>query len=66
MISCMKRIRIYFDADETLRFAIRTAALRKGQSASSLIEEVLAREFAKEVHEAKKYLKDKPGLEKEE
>lgn len=57
---------MFFDAEEDLRLAIRTAALRAGKSATELIEETLKREFAKELDEARRVLqarKRKDGKE---
>lgn len=40
-MSVMVRPRMYFDADDELRIAIKQAALREGVSAAAWIEEVL-------------------------
>ena len=39
--------------------AIRTEALRAGKSASAIIEEILKREFAKHLEEARKTIKQR-------
>lgn len=59
MLSCMGRIRVYFDADEALRLAIRHAALRSGKTASSLIEAILSREFATELAAAQREIENR-------
>jgi hypothetical protein len=59
MISCMGRIRVYFDAEEELRLAIRSEALKAGKSASALIQEILSERFAKAVAEARKTLQQR-------
>lgn len=59
----MERIRVYFDADEELKLAIKQAALRAGIPATKMIEDVLKREFAAEVKEARKMLQDRKRKE---
>lgn len=55
----MGRIRVYFDADEELKLALKQEALRAGITVSSLIEEALKSKFPKAIEEAKKVLKDR-------
>jgi hypothetical protein len=59
-LSDMGRIRVYFDADETLRLAIRTAALRAGRSGSAIIEEILKASLGDAMKEAEQILADRP------
>lgn len=47
IMSFMERIRVYFDATEALRYALKQAALRHGKTVSSLIEEILAEHIGK-------------------
>lgn len=62
-MAVMGRIRVYFDADEELKLAIKQAALRAGVPATKLIEDALKREFAAEVKEARKMLQDRKKKE---
>jgi hypothetical protein len=57
--SAEPRIRVYFDADEELKVALKVAAARQGVSVSALIETLLKREFPKEVEEARKSVRDR-------
>jgi plasmid stability protein len=59
MLVVMGRIRVYFDADEELKVALKVAAARQGVSVSALIETLLRREFSKEVEEARKSVRDR-------
>lgn len=59
MIACMGRIRVYFDADEELKLALKQEALRAGVSVSLLIEQALKDKFPKAIEEAKKTLRDR-------
>jgi predicted HicB family RNase H-like nuclease len=59
MLVVMGRIRVYFDADEELKVALKVAAARQGVSVSALIETLLKREFPKEVEEARKSVRDR-------
>jgi hypothetical protein len=59
MLVVMGRIRVYFDADEELKVALKVAAARQGVSVSALIENLLKREFSKEVEEARKSVRDR-------
>ena len=56
---CMGRIRVYFDADEELRLALKQEALRAGVTVSSLIEEALRAKFPKAVEEARRVLRER-------
>jgi hypothetical protein len=64
MIASMERIRVYFDAEEALRLALKSEALKAGRSVSDLISEILKREFAKAVEEARKTLRDREKKQK--
>ncbi len=59
MIAVMGRIRVYFDADDELKLALKQEALRQGVSVSALIEKVLQEKFPKAVDEARKTLRDR-------
>jgi hypothetical protein len=59
MISVMERIRVYFDAAEELRLALKQEALKAGVTVSALIEQALRDKFPKAVEEAKKVLRDR-------
>lgn len=53
------RIRVYFDADDSLKLALKQEALNRDTSVSALIEEILKRELAKQVEAAEKVLKER-------
>lgn len=55
----MGRIRVYFDANEEVRLALKQEALRQNKSVSLLIEELVNREFPKSIEEAKKTIKER-------
>lgn len=63
MLDVMARIRVYFDADEELKLAIKQAALRAGTPATKLIEDALKKTFATEIKEARKMLQDRKRKE---
>ena len=63
-VSMAERIRIIIDTDEEVRLAIRLAATKADKSVSELVGDILRRELADEIKDARKYLpKKKPGAE---
>jgi hypothetical protein len=63
-VNMTERIRILFDTDEEIRLAVRLAATKADMSVSDLLNQMIRRELADEIKDAKKYLpKKKPGGE---
>ena len=63
MISVMGRIRVYFDAEDDLKLALKLRAAKEGKSISSFIENVLKAALAKELDEARKAIKQRKDSE---
>ena len=62
MISCMERIRVYFDADEALKQALKQAALNQGTSVSAFIEQALTEKLGDAaMDQAAKVVKQREG-----
>jgi hypothetical protein len=56
-----ERIRIIIDTEEDVRLAVRLAATKAGVGVSELINDILRRELADEIKDARKYVpKKKP------
>lgn len=58
--SVSKRPRITIDVPDDVRLAMKLAAAKADKSVNELILEILYREFAGEIRDARKYIPKKP------
>lgn len=63
MIADMERIRVYFDADEDVRLALKQEALDAGCSVSALLERLIKESFPEAIKEARKKLQQRKKQE---